>query len=149
MTASQFPRCAGRWLRLLLLMCGDIEPNPCPRQQGPKIKIPRGDLDMSIRFAPTTSRRMSSCLLFETWLRSSLHISLDQIGWDTLAAPLAARAYGMHLYCQGEPRYLYVYSLAGLQDDYLHLRAFMALAWVIYRKWQVAASHASLDESFK
>ena len=137
--ASQFPRCAGRWLRLLLLLSGDIERNPGPWQQASKAKAPRGALDMSVGFAPATSKRMSSCLgLFEAWLRSSLHISLEQIGWDTLAAPLAARAYGMHLYSQGEPRYLYVYTLTGLQDVFPHLRAFMAPAWVIDRKWQIA-----------
>ena len=47
--ASQFPRCAGRWLRLLLLLCGDIERNPGPWQQASKVKAPRGALDIVCR----------------------------------------------------------------------------------------------------
>eukprot|EP00435_Cladocopium_sp_Y103_P041501 s2013_g11.t1 len=154
--SSQFPRCAGRWLRLLLLLCGDIEPNPGPWQQAQRVKLPRGALDMSVGFAPATSKRMSSCLrLFEAWLQATLHVSLEQIGWDTLAAPLAARAYGMHLYSQGEPRYLFVYTLTGLQDAYPHLRAFNDTCMdhrpqvANCRAWRVPPSHfGSGDESF-
>ena len=137
-TASQFPKNAARWLRLLLLLGGDIERNPGPVQGRPP-KIPRGSLDLNVGFAPATSKRMAACLqLFGRWLQDEVGISIDVLGWDTLAAPLALRAYGMHLYQTGAPRYLFVYSITGMQDLFPHLKAFLTPAWAVDRKWQIA-----------
>jgi hypothetical protein len=44
----------------------------------------------------------------------------------------------MHLYSTGQPRYLFVYTLTGLQDAYPHLRAFMTPACAVDSKRQVA-----------
>eukprot|EP00435_Cladocopium_sp_Y103_P010900 s2474_g2.t2 len=86
-TACQYPKNAARWLRFLLLLCGDIEPHPGPRKDR-ACRGPRGALDLSVGFAPATSKRMSVCLnLFDQWLQSEVNISVSQLCWDTLAAP--------------------------------------------------------------
>lgn len=132
--ASRCVRLPGRWLRLLLLMAGDIEPNPGPRRRA---QVPRGPLDMSVGFTTITSRRMELCLRgFEEWLQAELSISLDDIAWDYTAAPLALRAFGMHLFASGEPRYKFVYTITAMQDTYPHLRPFFSSAWNVDRKWQ-------------
>ena len=57
----------GRWLRLLLLMAGDIEPNPGPAHKS------RGELDMTVGFHPATSDHMRKCLqAFEAWVVNHL-----------------------------------------------------------------------------
>lgn len=132
--ASRVTKLEARWMRLLLLLGGDIEPNPGPTRRH---AIPRGPLDMTVGFAPQTSGRMQSCVVaFEEWLLKELQITLQSLVWDVVAAPLAVRAYGMFLFSSGAPRYRYVYTITGLQDLYPHLRVYFAPAWQIDRKWQ-------------
>lgn len=134
--ASRFTKLAARWLRLLLLLGGDIERNPGPRKPQHK-RQPRGPLDLSVGVTPATSSRMQSCLAdFATWLFDELGLKLDQIAWDCTAAPLALRAYGMQLYSSGAARYRFVYTLTGMQDCYPHLRPHLSAAWQVDRKWQ-------------
>lgn len=57
--ASRVTKLEARWMRLLLLG-GDIEPNPGPTRRH---AIPRGPLDMTVGFAPQTSGRMQSCVV--------------------------------------------------------------------------------------
>lgn len=52
--SAQFTKNAQRWLRLLLLLGGDIERNPAGRSKT-KTPIPRGPLDHSVGFVPATS----------------------------------------------------------------------------------------------
>ena len=134
LTAARFTKIEARWMRIFLLLGGDIEPNPGP----PRRRVePRGPLDMSVGFAPETSGRMSACVAaFEKWLWDELQISLPSLAWDYVAAPLALRAYGMFLFSSGAPRYRFVYTITGLQDAYPHLRPFFAGAWQVDRKWQ-------------
>lgn len=134
--ASRFTKLAARWLRLLLLLGGDIERNPGPRKPSNKCQ-PRGPLDLSVGVTPATSSRMQTCIQdFATWLCDELGLQLDQISWDCAAAPLALRAYGMHLYSSGAARYRFVYTLTGMQDCYPHLRPHLSSAWQVDRKWQ-------------
>ena len=134
--ASRFTKNAARWLRLLLMLAGDIEPNPGPKKHTSKTWTPRGPLDLSVGFATQTSQRMSSCVTdFSGWLLSTLSINFHDIAWDLGAAPLAVRAYGMHLFAVGAPRYKFVYCLTGIQDIYPHLRPFLSAAWQVDRKW--------------
>ena len=134
LTAARFTKIEARWMRIFLLLGGDIEPNPGP----PRRRVePRGPLDMTVGFAPATSGRMSACVAaFEKWLWDELHISLSSLAWDYVAAPLALRAYGMFLFSSGAPRYRFVYTITGLQDAYPHLRPFFTGAWQVDRKWQ-------------
>jgi len=133
--AAKVPKLCGRWLRLLLLLGGDIEPNPGPKQT--KAQVPRGPIDMSVGFATATSRRMKICLAaFAEWLVSEFALDLNQLGWDYMAAPLALRAYGMHLFATGSPRYRFVYTITAMQDAFPHLRPFFSSCWQIDRKWQ-------------
>ena len=138
LTSSRLGRGPARWLKLILLLSGDIERNPGPmRHKSKKLPVPRGHLDLTVGFKPVTSKRMQSCLdLFRDWLLSELMIELQSLFWDYQAAPLALRAYGLHLFKQGSPRYLYVYTITGFQDLCPHMRPFLASAWQVDRKWQ-------------
>ena len=53
--SARYGRVAARWLRILLLLGGDIERNPGPA-------VGRGPLDLSVGFAAATSDRMRKCL---------------------------------------------------------------------------------------
>ena len=137
LVSAQFTKNAQRWLRLLLLLGGDIERNPGPTRSKTKPQIPRGPLDHSVGFVPATSKRMATCLdEFDQWLAAEIGVSLSDLAWDYRAAPLAVRAYGLQLFKQGAPRYQYVYTLTGFQDRYPHMRPFLASAWQVDRKWQ-------------
>ncbi|CAL1159368.1 unnamed protein product, partial [Cladocopium goreaui] len=133
--ASKCTKLAARWLQFLLLLgVGDIERNPGPGFVR-RPRVPRGELSMTVGFAEATTKRMQSCLdSFAVWLASGL--SLDAIGWDFVAGPLALRAYGMYLFSEGFPRYMYVCTITAMQDTYPHLRPFFSSAWQIDRKWQ-------------
>ena len=99
--SAQFTKNAQRWLRLLLLLGGDIERNPGVGRSKTKTPIPRGPLDHSVGFVPATSKRMAACLEeFDRWLGSELGVRLSDICWDYTAAPLAIRAYGLQLFPQ-------------------------------------------------
>lgn len=52
--ASKFSKNPARWLRMLLLLSGDIEPHPGPRAA-------RGPLDLQVGFVPVTASRMEKC----------------------------------------------------------------------------------------
>ena len=137
--ASNYSGSAQLWLRLLLLMAGDIERNPGPRERGggKRSNLSRGDLDLNVGFQPATSKRMSACLFaFNTWLQHELQISLDDLAWDFAAAPLALRAYGLDLFKRGKPRYQFVYTITGFQDQYPHMKPHLNPVWQIDRKWQ-------------
>ena len=133
--ASKCTKLAARWLQFLLLLgVGDIERNPGPGFVR-RPRVPRGELSMTVGFAEATTKRMQSCLdSFAVWLASGL--SLDAIGWDFVAGPLALRAYGMYLFSDSFPRYMYVCTITAMQDTYPHLRPFFSSAWQIDRKWQ-------------
>ena len=134
--ASRFTKNAARWLRMLLLLAGDIEPNPGPAGHTKHSWTPRGPLDLTVGFTTQTSQRMSTCVNeFCSWLLSTLNIVFNDIAWDVTAAPLAVRAYGMHLFSIGAPRYKFVYCVTGVQDVYPHLRPFLSSAWQVDRKW--------------
>ena len=62
---------------------GDVERSPGPAARGSAARVPRGSLDFSVRVAPATAKRMSSCLqMFSSWLLDTLNITLEQICWD-------------------------------------------------------------------
>ena len=127
--ASQFSKNPARWLRLLLMLSGDIEPNPGPAC--------RGKLDMSVGFAQATVQRMSRCLeAFRTWCCSQ-DFSWEQLIADPHAIALALRAYGLYCFEHGIPRYVFVYSITAVQDAIPAARAYLAPAWQVDKKWQV------------
>ena len=131
--ASRVPKNPARWLRLLLLLGGDIERNPGPYRP----PAPRGKLDLTVGFSAATSSRMTKCLeAFRQWCEAS------DLPWDSLvispeALAWALRGYGMHLFEVGLPRYLLVYSITACQDLYPSCRAYTTVAWQVDKKWQV------------
>ena len=88
------PRVAGRWLRLLLLIAGDVERNP-----GPRNNKQRGELDLATGFHSITAKRMQKCLTaFETWVEDELGLDFSDVIKDAEGCGLSLRAYGLHLY---------------------------------------------------
>ena len=129
LAASSVPKQAARWLWLLLLLGGDIERNPGPPP------VPRGPLDLSSGFVATTRHKMRKSLdAFAHWLREELGLSLSSV----TAAATALRAFGLHLYAAGLPRYLLVYAITSVQDACPEYRNHLTPAWQIDKKWQHA-----------
>eukprot|EP00438_Fugacium_kawagutii_P032677 Skav232234 [mRNA] locus=scaffold4367:134627:147445:- [translate_table: standard] len=130
---AQIPKLAARWLRLLLLLGGDIEPNPGPPPHH------RGELDMAAGFSKPTATRMAKCFsAFCTWIVSELSLDPDRVFLQSDATALALRAYGLHLYRTGMPRYLLVYAITAVQDIYPQFRSHLGAAWQVDKKWQQA-----------
>ena len=69
-------RLRGRWLRLLLLLAGDVERNP----GSVTFRAPRGALDLSSGFATTAKQKMTKSLdVFVVCLGSTLQLSLPAV----------------------------------------------------------------------
>ena len=131
LAASAVPKQAARWLRLLLLLGGDIERNPGPRL------VPRGPLDLTSGFAASTRHKMRKSLQASAlWLREVLGLSLNQALSSVSSAATALRGYGLHLYAAGLPRYLLVYAITAVQDACPEYRNHLTPAWQIDKKWQ-------------
>ena len=139
LAASQATRVVGRWIRILLLLAGDIERNPGPKatQQTP-LRQPRGPMDLTTGFVAATAQRMAKCYdAFILWLSHEFPRSFRQLMSSGETAAFALRAYGLHCFQSGLPRYLFVYAITATQDRYAHYRQFMSPAWQIDRKWQL------------
>ena len=131
--ASRVPKLAARWLRLLLLLGGDIEPHPGPPCGG----APQGPLDLQSGFAASTRYKMDKAMdAFTVWLESDLNISLPAVLQSAQTAATALRGFGLHLYAAGLPRYLLVYAITAVQDAYPEFRSHLTPAWQVDRKWQ-------------
>ena len=134
-SAASVPRLLGRWLRLLLLLAGDVERNPGPFHDGG----PRGAVDMEGGFAPSTRHKMDKAMrAFASWLMGTFSLPLGAVLGSAESASLALRAFGLHLYSSGQPRYLLVYALTAVQDSHPDFRSKLSSAWQVDRKWQLA-----------
>ena len=130
--SSRFQKNPARWLRLLLLLGGDIEPNP-----GPVSRMPRGPMDLTVGFAESTGLRMQKCLeAFRLWISSELADCWPKLERDHQSMCWALRAYGLHCFSSGLPRYMFVYAVTAVQDQYPESRHMMGVAWQVDRKWQ-------------
>ena len=135
LAASGYQRPVGRWIRLLLLMAGDIERNPGPVVRGPYVR--RGPLDMDGGIAPATSKRMDDCMLaFRRWSEKHFPGSFQEICSSAYAVATALRGYGCYLYEGGFPRYMLTYAITAVADVLPHFRSQLQPAWQIDRKWQ-------------
>ena len=131
--SSRVPKNAARWLRMLLLLGGDIEPSPGPLQR------PHGPLDLESGFAASTRHKMRKSLDgFTSWLLAELQLTLLPVLHSAETASTALRAYGLHLYEAGLPRYLLVYAITAVQDLRPQFRGALTPAWQIDKKWQLA-----------
>ena len=134
--SARVPKLAARWLRLLLLLGGDIERNPGPPAPA---RIPCGPLDLRSGFTTGTVDRMARCLsAFQAFVVSELGFSFSRLCLDPEPLGLALRAYGLHLYSSGFPRYLFVYAITAVQDLGPQHRMKLTAAWQIDKKWQHA-----------
>ncbi|CAE7254584.1 unnamed protein product, partial [Symbiodinium pilosum] len=113
LAAARVPRLPGRWLRLLLLLAGDVERNPGPVT----FRAPCGALDLSSGFATTTKQKMTK--------------SLDS-GWE------ARCSFPFLLYSPMLKVYLLVYAITAVQDRCRELKGHLTPAWQIDKKWQLA-----------
>ena len=136
LTAARVPKLAGRWLRLLLLLGGDVEPYPGRRQP---VRIPRGPLDLQSGFTSSTVQRMARCMqAFEEWVLSELGFPFSRLCLAPEPLALALRAYGLYLYSAGFPRYLFVYAITAVQDACPAFRTLLTPARQVDKKWQHA-----------
>ena len=136
LSASHYEKVPGRWVRLLLLIAGDIERNPGPN---PRERRPRGPFDLKLGFAQATALRMDQCLKgFKLWVTEHLECDFSELCLNAHGMALALRGYGCFLYEQGHPRYLLVYAITAVADLLPHFRSFLSPAWQIDRKWQLA-----------
>ena len=142
LSSAFFARGPGRWVRLLILLCGDVERNPGPFSDNMRCRhdrVPRGPLDSTVGFATATATRMDHCLhAFRLWISEHLQTTFDALAENPHTMALSLRGYGLFLYEQGYPRYLLVYAITAVQDRLPHFRGFMAPAWQVDRKWQQA-----------
>ena len=133
-SASRYEKNPARWLRFLLLLCGDIEPHPGPSK---RVCQPRGPLKLDAGFHEATASRMESCLhAFQTWMVEVANVDPETIFGDGQAIATALRAYGMFLFEAGFPRYQLVYAVTASQDRFPICKPWCHLAWQIDRKWQ-------------
>ena len=133
LASASVPKLPGRWLRLLLLLGGDIERNPGPSPS------PRGPLDLQSGFVASTRHKMQKAFSgFLAWLQDELRIDATAVLSSSESAALALRGYGLYLYEAGHPRYLLVYAITAVQDAYPAYRSQLTPAWQIDKKWQAA-----------
>ena len=128
--AAQIPKIAARWLRFLLLLGGDIERNPGPGRRGP--------MDMTVGFVKATSDRMGRCFEgFKRWCTEEAKIPWSSLECDPQAVAWALRGYGLYLFENGHPRYLYTYAITASQEYLPSCRPFLNVAWQVDKKWQI------------
>ena len=136
LSAACYAKLPGRWLRLLLLLSGDIERNPGPAAPS---RIPRGPFDPRLGFAQSTSSRMEHCFsAFRMWAQENLDCDFEELSRNAHGIALGLRGYGQYLYESGHPRYMLVYAITAVQDKFPHYRGFLSPAWQIDKKWQQA-----------
>ena len=75
---------------------------------------------------------------FVAWLAAEYCLTLEQVLRGHEEAATALRAYGLHLYEAGLPRYLFVYAITAIQDLRPAFRGSLTPAWQIDKKWQLA-----------
>ena len=73
-----------------------------------------------------------------TWLLAEFSLQLVQVLTCATTASTAHRAFGLHLYAAGLPRYLLVYAITAAQDLRPQMRGSLTGAWQIDKKWQLA-----------
>ena len=118
----------------LLLLAGDVECNPGPPRLPP---TPRGPLDLESGFTSTTALRMRKCFAaFRLWLADEAQLPFASVAASGASLALALRAYGLHLYSSGLPRYLLVYAITSAQDRFPEFKPCFGPAWQIDHKWQ-------------
>ena len=133
---AKWSRPVGRWIRLLLLLAGDIEPHPGPVGRGEY--VPRGELNLLGGFSTATSARMKTCLeAFQNWCTNVVGLPFEDILGSAETANLALRGYGLELFRLGKPRYLLVYAITALQQLRPEFRRQLAGAWQVDAKWQL------------
>lgn len=128
----------GRWVRILLLLAGDIERNPGPDARVPQGYQPRGPLNLSVGLSQATAARMEMCLKdFSSWVHSELSLTLDDVLASAEVANLALRGFGMKLFAEGFPRYKFVYAVTGVQHLRPEFRMHLAGALQVDKRWQI------------
>ena len=96
-------------------------------------------MDLNAGFAPSTAYKMQKSLaVLRLWVSEVAELEFETIMSESRGAALALRAFGMYLYEQGAPRYMFVYAITAVQDLYPRHRNHLTEAWVIDKKWQRA-----------
>ena len=136
LSSACYAKLPGRWLRLLLLLGGDIERNPGPAVPS---RVPRGPFDPRLGFTQSTSSRMEQCFsAFRIWVQENFSCDFENLSQNAHGIALGLRGYGQYLYESGHPRYMLVYAITAVQDKFPQYRGFLSPAWQIDKKWQQA-----------
>ena len=124
--SSAVPKQAARWLRLLLLLGGDIERNPGPA------RVPRGPFDLSSGFAASTQHQDAQepcCFLCLARAKFCLQFLLQPSPSEAMACISTRPVYCV--ICLSMP------SPLALQDACPEYRNHLTPAWQIDKKWQL------------
>lgn len=136
--SALWTRPLGRWVRLLLLIAGDVERHPGPLDSSQRPYTPRGELDLMGGFARATSLRMRRCLeLFAAWCVKVVGLTLEEVLSQADTTNLALRGCGLSLFREGKPRYLLVYAITAIQQVKPEFRRQFSGAWQVDFKWQI------------
>ena len=73
----------------------------------------------------------------EAWIRDELRVEPESVFADNRATELALRGCGLHLFPSGLPRYLLIYSITAIQNEFPSFRNHLTGAWQIDKKWQL------------
>ena len=73
---------------------------------------------------------------FRLWLADEAQLPFASVAASGASLALALRAYGLHLYSSGLPRYLLVYAITSAQDRFPEFKPCFGPAWQIDHKWQ-------------
>eukprot|EP00439_Symbiodinium_sp_Y106_P070486 s3201_g12.t1 len=73
----------------------------------------------------------------EAWIRDELRVEPESVFADNRATELAVRGCGLHLFSSGLPRYLLIYSITAVQNEFPSFRNHLTGAWQIDKKWQL------------
>lgn len=151
LSAACYAKLPGRWLRLLLLLSGDIERNPGPAAPS---RIPRGPFDPRLGFAQSTSSRMEHCFsAFRMWAQENLDCDFEELSRNAHGIALGLRGYGQYLYESGHPRYMLVYAITAVQDKFPHYRGVFIPRLADRQKvaagrtWRVSSCDLSTDHA--
>ena len=127
-------RVLGRWLRLLLLLAGDVElEEPWAWPLTRSTLCPR----LAVRlcsFNASQDDQGPGCLHDLGMQR--LCLDADAVLSSSRSAALALRGFGLYLYAAGHPRYLLVYAITAVQDLHPEYRSRLTPAWQVDKKWQ-------------
>ena len=130
--SARIKKIPARWLRFLLLLGGDIERNPGLELRSVEVHL----ISRQVSRPVLPKKMQKSFAAFLAWLTATLSCSPEAVFASSASTATALRAFGLHLYENGFPRYLFVYAITAVQDKFPAHRNFLTEAWQVDKKWR-------------